>query len=73
MTVQEKIESHPDVVSYLKVLPFYNKYILKKPKIKRLKNIDLLSEHLFYEEVNVIKTDHVFKGYAMSYKVKLVE
>ena len=72
MTVQDKIESHPDAVSYLKVLPFYNKYI-EKPKIKRLKNINLLSELLFYEEVNVIKTDHPFKGYAMSYKVKLVE
>ena len=55
-----------------KELPFYNKYI-EKPKIKFLKNIDLLSELPFYEELNVIKTDHAFKGYAMSYKVELVE
>ena len=27
----------------------------------------------FYEELIVIKTDHAFKGYAMSYKVELVE
>ena len=33
----------------------------------------MLSELPFYEELNVIKTDHAFKGYAMSYKVKLVE
>ena len=26
-----------------------------------------------YKELNVIKTDHVFKGYAMSNKVELVE
>ena len=30
--------------------------------IKRLKYIDLLSELPFYEELNVIKTDHAFKG-----------
>ena len=27
---------------------------------------------LFYEELNVIKTNHAFRGYAMSYKVELV-
>ena len=63
--------SHPHVVEYFKELPLYNKHI-EKPKIKRLKNIDLLSELPFYEELNVIKTDHAFKGYAISYKVELV-
>ena len=43
MAVQEKYNSHPDVVDYFKELPFYKKFI-KKPKIKRLKNIELLSE-----------------------------
>ena len=38
-----------------------------------LKNIDLLSELPFYEELNVIKTNHAFRGYAMSYKIELVE
>ena len=51
---------------------WYNKHI-EKPKIKRLKNIDLLSELHFYEELNVIKTNQAFRGYAMTYKVKLVE
>ena len=41
-------------------------------KVKRLKNIGLHSKLRFYEELNVIKTDHAFKGYAMSYKVELV-
>ena len=72
MSVKEKIKSHPDVVDYFKELPFYNKKI-QKPKIKRLKNIDLLSELPFYEELNVIRTNHAFRGYAMSYKVELVE
>ena len=71
MAVLKKIKFHPDVVNYFKELPFYNKHI-EKPKIKHLKNIDLLSELPFYEELSVIKTDHAFKGYAMSYKVELV-
>ena len=33
----------------------------------------MLSEFPFYEELNVIKTNHAFRGYAMSYKVELIE
>ena len=72
MAVKKKTKYHPGGVDYFKELPFYSKYI-KKTKIKRLKNIDLLSELSFYEELNVIKTNHAFRGYAMSCKVKLVE
>ena len=43
MTVQKKIKSHADVMKNFKELSFYNTYI-ERPKIKRLKNIDLLSE-----------------------------
>ena len=39
MAVLSKIKSHADVVDYLKELSFYNKPI-KKPNVKRLKNID---------------------------------
>ena len=59
-------------VNYFKELPFYNKPI-EKPKIKRLKNIDLLTEQPFYERLNIIKTNQAFRGYAMSYKVEMVE
>ena len=59
MAVKTKIKSHPYVVEYFKELPFYNKHI-EKSKLKRLKNIDLLSELPFYEELNVIKTNHAF-------------
>ena len=61
----EESKSHPDVVDYFKELPFYNTYV-KKPKIKLLKNIDLLSGLPVYEELSVIKADYAFKGYAMS-------
>ena len=66
MTILSKIKSHSDVIDYFKELPFYNKPI-EKP-VKRLKNIDPLAEQL-----SAIKIDQVFKGYAMSCKVKIVE
>ena len=69
MAILSKISSHSHAVSYFKELPFYNKPI-GKPKVKRLKNIDRLAELPFYEQLNVIKTDQAFRGYAMSYKVK---
>ena len=72
MTALKKVKSHPDIVEYFKELPFYKKHI-KKPKIKRLKNIDFHSELPFYEERNVIKTNHAFRGYAISYKVEIIE
>ena len=72
MAVLSKNKSHSDVIDYFKELPFYNKPI-KKPKVKRLKDIDQLIELPFYEQLDVIKTDEAFSGYAMSYKVQIVE
>ena len=72
MTVSKKVKSHPDIVYYFIELPFYNKHI-EEPKIKCLKNTDLLSELPFCEELNVIKTNHVLSGYAMSCKVERTE
>ena len=72
MAVKEKVKSHPDVVDYFKKLPFYNKYIAK-PNIKRLTTIDSLSELPLYQELNLIKTNHAFRGYAISYRVELVD
>ena len=46
---------------------------IKSHQVKRLKNIDLFSELPFYEELNIIKTNHAFRGSAMSYKVEIVE
>ena len=72
MTPLKKVKSHRDVVDYFKELPFCNKHI-EKPKIKLFKSTDLLSELPFYEELNVIKTNYAFRGYAMSYKVGITE
>ena len=72
MAVLSKIKSHSDAVNYFKELPFYNKHI-KKPKVKRLKNIDQLGELPFYEQLGLIKTNQVFTDYAKSYKVEMVE
>ena len=59
-------------MDYFKELAFYNRHI-EKPKNKRLKENSLLSQTPFYEELDVIKTNHAFRGYAMIYKVELVE
>ena len=71
MTVLSKI-THPSAVDYFKELPFYNKPI-EKPKIKCLKNIDQLAQLHFFEQLSIIKTNQVFRGYAMLYKVEIIE
>ena len=38
-----------------------------------LRNIDLLSELPFYEELSIIKTNNAFRGYAISFKVQIIE
>ena len=72
MAVLPKIKSHSNALDYFKELSFYNKPI-KKPKINCLKNIDWFSELPFYEELSVIKANQAFRGYAMSYKVEIVD
>ena len=78
MTILSKIKPHSDAVYYFKELPFGNKPI-KKPlkyllKVIHLKNIDRLVELSFHhEQLSVIKKDQAFKGYAMSYKVEIIE
>ena len=53
-------------------LPFYDIYV-EKPNIKRLKNIDLLFELPFYQDLHAVKTDKSIKGYAMTYKAGLID
>ena len=52
-------------------LPFYNRFI-EKPKIKGLKNIHLLQELPFYDKLNICDISKVFRWYARSYKVEIV-
>ena len=72
MTILSKIEPDSRAADYFKELPFYNKPI-EKPKVKRLKNIDRLAKLPFYEQLRVIKTDQAFRGYAMPYKVEIIQ
>ena len=72
MTTLPKIKPDSDALNYFKELPFYDKPI-KEPKVKRVKNIDWLIELPFYEQLSVIKTVQAFSGYAVSYKVEIVE
>ena len=48
MAILAKLKSHSDAVDCFKELHFYNNPI-KKPKVKRLRNIDGLAELPFYE------------------------
>ena len=64
--------THPSAVDYFKELPFYNKPI-EKPKMKCLKNADQLAELPFHEQRSIIKTNQTFRGYAVSYKVEIIE
>ena len=59
-------------INCFKERPFYNKPI-EKPRIKHLKNIDLLTEQPFYKKLNIIKTNQAFSRYAVSYGVEIVE
>ena len=68
MTILSKINE----VTYFKEFPFYDSFI-EKPKIKHLRDINLLAELPFYERLSVIKTDQAFSGYAKSNKVEIVE
>ena len=72
MAVLPKIKSHSDKVDYFKELPFYNKPI-KKRKVKCIKNIDQLAELPFCGQLNIVKTNQAFRGYAMSYKVEIIK
>ena len=71
IAILSEIQSHSDVINYFKELPFYHK-LVERP-LKSSKNIDRLTEILFYEQLSIIKTDQAFKGYVMSYKVEIVE
>ena len=53
-------------------LPLYNA-LIEKPRIKHLKNIDLLHKLPFYEELSIVNISQAFKRYARSYKVKIVD
>ena len=53
--------------------PFYKQSIKKKKtRIKRLKNYKLLSELPFYDDIEISRKERVFRGYAKTYKVEII-
>ena len=48
-------------IDYFKELPYFNE-IIEKPKIKRLRNVDLLVELPFHEQLSIKKLNQAFKG-----------
>ena len=67
---------HWDTFKIFQVLPFYNAYIEcnspEKPKVKKLNNVELLKESLFYDELSIAKNKAAFSGYPRSYKIEIV-
>ena len=53
-------------------LPFYN-VLIEKPFINRLKNINLLNDFPFFDELSISKILEAFKRYAKSYKVEILD
>ena len=51
--------------------PFYKEPI-KKPRIKKLSNQELLRELPFYDDINISKNERTFRGYAETYKVEII-
>ena len=47
-------------------LLFYN-FLIEKPRIKHLRNTDLLHDLPFYDELNIKQISEAFKRYARSY------
>ena len=63
---------HWDAKKLFQILPFYNPFI-KIPEIKKLSNVELLKELPFYDELNTVKNNSAFGGYARSYKIEIVD
>ena len=53
-------------------LPFYNIFI-ENPKITGLKNIKLLQELPFFDELNTYEIPKAFGWYARSYKLEAID
>ena len=50
---------------------FY-KQTIKKPRVKKLINRELLRELPFYDDINISRKERAFRGYAETYKVEVI-
>ena len=51
--------------------PFY-KQPIKKPRVKKLSNHELLRELTFYDDINISRKERAFKKYAETYEVETI-
>ena len=51
--------------------PFY-KQTIKNPCIKKLSNQELLRELSFYNDINILRRERAFKGYAETHPVEII-
>ena len=51
--------------------PFY-KQPIKKPRIKKLSNYELLRELPLYDDINISRKERALRGYAETYKVEII-
>ena len=52
--------------------PFY-KQSIKKPRIKKSKNYELLRELLFYGDINILRNERAFKRHVETYKIEIID
>ena len=50
---------------------FY-KQTIKNPCIKKLSNQELLRELSFYDDINILRRERAFKGYAETHQVEII-
>ena len=46
---------------------------MERPKIKKLTNVELLNELPFYNSLTVKEIGEVFKRYAKSFKIEIID
>ena len=51
--------------------PFY-KQPRKNPRIKKLRNFELLRELPFYDDINISRKERAFRRYAETYKAEII-
>ena len=50
----------------------FHEQSIKKPRIKKLSNYDLLRELPFYDHINISRKERALRGYAETYKVEII-
>ena len=50
----------------------FHKQPIKKPCIKKLSNYELFRELPFYDNINISRKERALRGYAKTYKVKII-